>query len=239
MVVVLKVADVPKTWRSEWKLLPGDRLTFGRPTPDSPVDIPVSNRHDVSRDLGIISTAGDHWTISNHTDRWVSVVSVDEGGAFARIPPGRLDAPVPFEISRLMWPCKGGEIVLFEAFSMDAGFRDQVTRNPSNTVAFNWSKESKHFLVLTALCEPQLRNEDCVEVPGIDALVARLQGSVRYSDATVSSVNAQIEYLAVKCGKDPNAGERVKFDGQKRLKIVKYAMRFGVVQWDDLRLLDA
>jgi hypothetical protein len=239
MVIALKVAHVSPRSGDEFLLEPGDVLTFGRPTPERPVDIAVSNRLDVSRNVGIISAVDDHWRLTNCTSRWLVVASVDEGGAFVRVPPGRVEAPIPFEIARLIWPHKGGELTLFEAFAMDTRFSDTASDGSTQTAAFSWKKDAKHFLVLTALCEPQLRSEDCADVPGIDALVERLRGSRGYSDANPSSVNAQIEYLAVKCGKDPGDPDRSKFDGQKRLKIVKYAMRFGLVQWEDLKALDS
>lgn len=237
MVVALKVSSAPSDSRSEYTLTPGDVLTFGRATSEHTVDITVSSRADVSRNIGTISVASDHWCISNHSSRWLGVVSVDEGGAFVRIAPGRIEAPIPFEICRVVWPHKGGELVLFEAFSMDTRFGDPRTGDASQTATFAWKKDSRHFLVLLALCEPQLRNEDSANVPGIDALVHRLKNSPGYPEATVASVNAQIEYLAVKCGKDPDDPDRAKFDGQKRLKIVRYAQRFGLVRWEDLAAL--
>lgn len=237
MTVAVKTGHAPQGWPQEYLLEPGENLRFGRPTPQLAVDVAVSDRADVSRDIGVITTADDHWLISNHTNRCLVVVSVDEGGAFIRVPPHRLDAPVPFEISRLLWPHKGGDLSLFEAFSMDTRFRDQPKAGATETVGHSWNKTSKHFLVLTALCEPQLRDEDSSDVPTIETLVTRLQGSPGYPDATTSSVNAQIEYLAVKCGKDPHAPDRVRFDTQKRQRIVRYAMRFALVQWEDLRAL--
>jgi hypothetical protein len=239
MVVALKVASRPSGLGAEHLLAPGDVRTIGRSTSERPVDIAVSDHGDVPADLGIISAAEDHWLISNHTDQWLMIASVDEGGAFARIAPGRVEAPIPFEISRLIWPRQGEELVLLEAFSMDARFRDAATSETGETVVLSWKKDSKHFLVLTALCEPQLRAEDRSDVPNLDALVQRLRATTGYPEATRGSVKAQIEYLAVKCGKVPDDPDRTAFDNQKRQRIVRYAMRFGLVQGEDLRALDA
>jgi hypothetical protein len=90
--------------RTQIRLAPGERLSFGRAPAN---DLPI--RHGgVSRRAGELGAQGAFWTLSNLSVRHTYVVENPEGaGEHIKIGPGRLDAPVPFEFSRIVLPAAG------------------------------------------------------------------------------------------------------------------------------------
>src|SRR5207245_2665085 len=90
------------------RLGPGERATFGRGAPGTPVDIPLP-APGVSRVAGEITAAEDYWRLSNFSRSLTCVVENLEGaGEHIKVAPGRLGAPVPFEFSRVVLPLADG-----------------------------------------------------------------------------------------------------------------------------------
>jgi len=87
-----------------FELAPGERLAFGRSTGN---DLVIA--HDgVSRRAGEITAQGAFWLLSNLSAHQTYVVDNPEGaGEHVKIGPGRLDAPIPFEFSRIVLPAAG------------------------------------------------------------------------------------------------------------------------------------
>ncbi|WP_406061395.1 FHA domain-containing protein [Streptomyces sp. NBC_01077] len=221
------------------RLAPGERLHFGRTTPraagDRPhLDIPHPG---VSRTAGEIGATGNYWTLSNFSTASTYVVENPEGaGEHIKIAPGRVDAPVPFEFSRVVLPA-GSDLV---DFCVWAPRHDYVERahaaedGEPTALAFPLDRSKRYFLVLTALCEPRLRGEPHAPLPTADTIVDRLHPL--WPAANRAAVQWNIDYLAVKLRLKPgpdtaDAGPRL--NGKKE-SLVSLALRFDLVREDDL-----
>jgi hypothetical protein len=245
MTVILRIDGEPGR-RPRNIELPADGVTsFGRGSLDQAVDVVVSDRKEVSRLVGEVRVIDNYWSLTNHSRQTLVVSSIDDCGAFLRVEPGRAAVPVPFELAGVSWPCRQGELQLFEAFAMDSRYTGAAgppaDDGGETTATFRMSEGSKHFLVLVALCEPQFRERDPLTAPSVTEVIERLQGTSAYANGGTSEhgVNSQIEYLAVKFRlRDPEASETVRRDDQKRLRIISFALRYGLVRYEHLALLD-
>src|SRR4029450_1083580 len=104
---------------------------------------------------GAIGAAGDHWTLTNLSRETTYVVDNPEGaGEHVKVPPGRVAAPVPFEISRGVIPARR-EFVAFFVFAPMHTYLDPgpaASGGDRTLAAFRLDESSKYFLVLVALC---------------------------------------------------------------------------------------
>jgi hypothetical protein len=219
------------------RLGPGGTATFGRGAPGLDVDI-VLHGAGVPRLAGEIECAGDFWLISNLSRDKTYVVENPEGaGEHVKVPPGRLGAPVPFEIARVVLPA-GLEFVQFNVFAPMHSYVDgaEMSAGDRTLTAFPLDESAKYFLVLVALCEPRLRDRSHVAIPTVEAVIERLRPLASCADLTVAAVNFHIDYLA-------RSKLRVKLDDggrrldTKRAALVSLAVRFNLVREDHLRLL--
>ncbi|CAM5651655.1 hypothetical protein SALBM311S_05101 [Streptomyces alboniger] len=105
IIVVPPPTTEDEPQHTQQRLAPGERLTFGRSARENDLVVP----HDgVSRRAGVISAQGAFWTLSNLCGHQTYVVENPEGaGEHIKVGPGRLDAPVPFEFSRIVLPAAG------------------------------------------------------------------------------------------------------------------------------------
>ncbi|MEU6809149.1 FHA domain-containing protein [Streptomyces sp. NPDC046831] len=218
------------------RLAPGERLAFGRSAPGNGLVIP----HDgVSRRAGEITAHGAFWILSNLSARQTYVVENPEGaGEHIKVPPGRLDAPVPFEFSRIVLPA-AGDLLALEVWAPrhdylhGAGGTDGRTTAP----AFCVDRTKRYFAVLAALCEPRLRGAPHAALPTVDQVVERLRPA--WPAASRTSVQWNIDYLAVKLRLKPGpdtAGSGPRLNGKKE-SLVSLALRFDLVREDDLVVL--
>ncbi|MEU2242695.1 FHA domain-containing protein [Streptomyces sp. NPDC018338] len=231
---------------SQIRLAPGERLHFGRTAPRSTaprtagaprhLDIPHPG---VSRTAGEIGATASYWTLSNFSAASTYVVENPEGaGEHIKIAPGRVDAPVPFEFSRVVLPA-GGDLL---DFSVWAPRHDYVERARSasaddgepTALAFPLDRSKRYFLVLAALCETRLRGAPHAPLPTVDRIVERLRPL--WPAVNRASVQWNIDYLAVKLRLKPgpdtaDAGPRL--NGKKE-SLVSLALRFDLVREDDL-----
>ncbi|MFD0152761.1 FHA domain-containing protein [Streptomyces sp. NPDC055721] len=238
---------------SQIRLAPGERLHFGRTAPRSTaprttgarttgarrhLDIPHPG---VSRTAGEIGATASYWTLSNFSAASTYVVENPEGaGEHIKIAPGRVDAPVPFEFSRVVLPA-GGDLL---DFSVWAPRHDYVERARSSAedgeptaLAFPLDRSKRYFLVLAALCETRLRGTPHAPLPTVDRIVERLRPL--WPAVNRASVQWNIDYLAVKLRLKPgpdtaDAGPRL--NGKKE-SLVSLALRFDLVREDDLATL--
>lgn len=218
------------------RLAPGERLTFGRSATDN--DLAIAHE-GVSRAAGEITAHSAFWILSNLSAHQTYVVENPEGaGEHIKVGPGRLDAPVPFEFSRIVLPA-AGDLLAIEVWAprhdylRPSGGLDGATTAP----AFSVDRTKRYFAVLAALCEPRLRGEPHASLPTVDQVVERL----RPGWPSVSRANVQwnIDYLAVKLRLKPgpdtaDAGPRL--NGKKE-SLVSLALRFDLVREDDLIVL--
>jgi hypothetical protein len=178
------------------RLAPGERLAFGRSEADNGLAI----AHDgVSRKAGEITAQGAFWILSNLSAHQTYVVENPEGaGEHIKVGPGRLDAPVPFEFSRIVLPA-AGDLLPIEVWAP----RHDYLRSPdglgpdgaTTAPAFSVDRTKRYFAVLAALCEPRLRGEPHAPLPTVDQVMERLRPN--WPAASRTSVQWNIDYLAV------------------------------------------
>ncbi|GAA3165754.1 MULTISPECIES: FHA domain-containing protein [Streptomyces] len=232
---------------SQLRLAPGESLTFGRRTtgPDPARHLPLAHG-GVSRTAGRITATGTYWTIGNLSARQTYVVENPEGaGEHIKIAPGRLDAPVPFEFSRVVLPA-AGDLLSFEVWAPRHDYADPAAPDGSDgepaaeltAPAFPLDRTKRYFQVLAALCEPRLRGAPHAPLPTVEQITARLRPV--WPAAGRAAVQWNVDYLAVKLRlKQPPeaAGGGPRLNGKKE-SLVSLALRFNLVDEDDLAVLD-
>ncbi|MCT9083749.1 FHA domain-containing protein [Streptomyces fulvoviolaceus] len=236
IIVVPPPTTEDETTRSQLRLAPGERLNFGRSTACD-MEIP---HEGVSRRAGEITAQGAFWTLSNLSAHQTYVVENPEGaGEHIKVGPGRLDAPVPFEFSRIVLPA-AGDLLAMDVWAprhdyLRAGDGlDGATTAP----AFSLDGSKRYFAVLAALCEPRLRGEPHAPLPTVDQVVDRLHPT--WPAASRTSVQWNIDYLAVKLRLKPGpetADTGPRLNGKKE-SLVSLALRFDLVREEDLTVLN-
>ncbi|MEV6522287.1 hypothetical protein AB0M43_10125 [Longispora sp. NPDC051575] len=208
------------------RIAPGQRLTFGRGAPGRTPDIVLANPA-VSRLGGEVVAREDYWRVSNFSaDTGYVVENLEGAGEYVRVPPRRLGVPVPFELSRLVLPGVDGRAEL-KVFAPGHAFADLpppgVAGEPTVS-AFALDETARYFQVLTALCEPRLRDPSATRIPGSEQIAARL-------GLGASAVAFHIGYLA-----DHKLRLRDRGDSGREA-LVALALRFGLVREEHLALL--
>ncbi|MFG2779096.1 FHA domain-containing protein [Streptomyces prunicolor] len=241
IVVVPPPTSEDERNRTQHRLAPGERITFGRA--GCGADLPIAHE-GVSRRAGEIGAQGAFWTLSNLSREQTYVVENPEGaGEHIKVGPGRLDAPVPFEFSRIVLPA-AGDLLPIEVWAprhdylhAEAGGDNAV--GDTTAPAFSVDRTKRYFAVLAALCEPRLRGEPHAPLPTVDQVVDRLRPN--WPAASRTSVQWNIDYLAVKLRLKPGPGEPdqgPRLNGKKE-SLVSLALRFDLVREDDLLVLAA
>ncbi|MEV3992190.1 FHA domain-containing protein [Streptomyces sp. NPDC049837] len=225
---------------SRIRLAAGERLVFGRA---ATAEDGLAIAHEgVSRVAGEITAHRAFWILSNLSHEQTYVVENPEGaGEHIKIAPGRLDAPVPFEFSRVVLPA-AGELLSFDVWAPRHDYRavDRAGLSGAATApAFALDRTTRYYAVLAALCEPRLRGLPHAPLPTLDQVVERLRPT--WPAANRSSVNWNIDYLAVKLRLKPapdTADTGPRKNGKKE-SLVSLALRFDLVREDDLIVLAA
>ncbi|MDQ0950178.1 hypothetical protein QFZ24_004101 [Streptomyces phaeochromogenes] len=221
------------------RLAAGEKLAFGRTARDGGLRIA---HEGVSRVAGEITAHRAFWILSNLSEDQTYVVENPEGaGEHIKVAPGRLDAPVSFEFSRVVLPA-AGELLSFEVWAPRHSYGAAARSGLSGGItapAFTLDRTKRYFAVLTALCEPRLRGEPHAPPPTVDQLVERLRPG--WPAANRSSVYWNIDYLAVKLRlrPGPDAAEPGPRVNGKKESLVSLALRFNLVREDDLVVLAA
>ncbi|MCX4905999.1 FHA domain-containing protein [Streptomyces sp. NBC_00878] len=215
----------------------GEKLVFGRSAREGGLTIA---HEGVSRVAGEITAHRAFWILSNLSQDQTYVVENPEGaGEHIKVAPGRLDAPVSFEFSRVVLPA-AGELLSFDVWAPRHTY--SRTAHPgvsgaTTAAAFSLDRTKRYFAVLAALCEPRLRGEPHAPLATSDQLVERLRPS--WPAASRSSVYWNIDYLAVKLRLRPGpdtAEPGPRLYGKKE-SLVSLALRFDLVREDDLVVL--
>lgn len=237
IIVVPPPTSEDERHRAQTRLAPGERLSFGR-APGNGLVIP----HDgVSRRAGEVTALGTFWILSNLSVRQTYVVENPEGaGEHIKVGPGRLDAPVPFEFSRIVLPA-AGDLLALEVWAPRHDYTQGGGGPDGDTTAaaFSVDRTKRYFAVLAALCEPRLRGDPHAPLPTVDQVVDRLRPA--WPAASRTSVQWNIDYLAVKLRLKPgpeSADQGPRLNGKKE-SLVSMALRFDVVREDDLVVLSA
>ncbi|MCT9144670.1 FHA domain-containing protein [Streptomyces violarus] len=221
------------------RIAAGERLTFGRAGTDGGL---VIDHEGVPRVAGEITAHRSFWLLSNLSEDQTYVVENPEGaGEHLKIAPGRTEAPVPFEFSRVVLPA-AGDLLSFDVWAPRHAFRSADRRGlpgAATAPAFALDRTSRYFAVLAALCEPRLRGEPHASLPAVEQLVERLRPV--WPAVSRSSVYWNIDYLALKLRLRPgpdSAEPGLRVNGKKD-SLVSLALRFDLVREDDLGVLTA
>ncbi|TLS44490.1 FHA domain-containing protein [Streptomyces montanus] len=221
------------------RLSAGEKLTFGRAVQEGGLAIA---HEGVSRVAGEITAHRAFWILSNLSQDQTYVVENPEGaGEHIKVTPGRLDAPVSFEFSRVVLPA-AGDLLSFDVWAPRHTYRSAARLGHSGATtapAFCLDRTKRYFAVLAALCEPRLRGAPHAPLPTVDETVERLRAV--WPTVTRSSVYWNIDYLAVKLRLRPStdtAEPGPRLYGKKE-SLVSLALRFDLVQEDDLVVLAA
>jgi hypothetical protein len=223
------------------RLGPGEDMTFGRDAPGHPVRLRL--RHPgVPRLAGRITAAEDHWLLSNLSlDRTYLVENPEGAGEHVKVVPRRLGAPIPFELARVVLPADPGpaELVVFAPQHRFADSARPPTLDGETTTApFALDETAKYFLVLTALCEPRLRDGSSAALPTDPEILDRLRPLPACQDLTRSAVNFHIDYLArIKLRLRQSASVQRPRLEWRRAALVSFALRFDLVRGEHLALL--
>ncbi|WSQ11350.1 FHA domain-containing protein [Streptomyces sp. NBC_01231] len=221
------------------RIAAGERLTFGRAGTDGGLTIAHGG---VPRVAGEITAHRSFWLLSNLSEDQTYVVENPEGaGEHLKIAPGRMEAPVPFEFSRVVLPA-AGDLLSFDVWAPRHAFRSADRRGLAGAAtapAFALDRTSRYFAVLAALCEPRLRGQPHASLPAVEQLVERLRPV--WPAVSRSSVYWNIDYLALKLRLRPGpdtAEPGLRVNGKKD-SLVSLALRFDLVREDDLVVLAA
>jgi hypothetical protein len=193
---------------------------------------------NVDPGVGTLKVSARRPTISNFTASTTYAVENLEGGAeLVKVRPRQLGLVIPFELSRILIPTGVGVTELTVYAPPPRLLRSDLTTRAASSIHLD--KTSKYFAVLVALCEPRLRGSSMAAVPSTREVVERLRGIDQFKDANRSSINYHIDYLAVQ--KLPvRQWSKYEDDGpmhSKREALVAFALRFDLVNEEDLRLL--
>ena len=192
----------------------GDRIEFGRAETDSGG---LTIAHEgVSRVAGEIAAHRTFWLLSNLSEDQTYVVENPEGaGEHIKVAPGRVDAPVPFELSRVTLPA-AGDLLSFDVWAPRHAFRSVERRGleGAGTVpAFALDRTKRYFAVLAALCERRLRGEPRAPLPAVEEIVER------------------------RLRPGPETAEPGRRTHGKKESLASLALRFDLVREDDLMVL--
>ncbi|WP_405801842.1 FHA domain-containing protein [Streptomyces sp. NBC_01506] len=228
------------------RLAPGEILRFGRGTPADfpgrPAEFLTIPHHGVSRRAGEITAAGSYWTLSNLSRTSTYVVENPEGaGEHIKIAPGRIEAPIPFEFSRVVLPA-AEDLLSFDVWAPRHEYAEEAAADHGGEPtahAFPLDRTKRYFLVLAALCEARLRGAPHAPPPTADQVVDRLRPV--WPAASRTAVQWNIDYLAVKFRmKQPpeSADCGPRLNGKKE-SLVSLALRFDLVREAELAVLEA
>ncbi|MEE4493812.1 FHA domain-containing protein [Streptomyces sp. BE230] len=213
----------------------GERIEFGRAEPGG--GGLVIAHAGVPRIAGEIAAHRTFWLLSNLSEDQTYVVENPEGaGEHVKVAPGRVDAPVPFELSRVTLPA-AGDLLTFDVWAPRHAFRtaERGKLEGAGTVpAFALDRTKRYFAVLAALCERRLRGEPSAPLPTVEEIVERLRPS--WPKVSRSAVYWNIDYLALKLRlrPGPDTAEPGRRTHGKKESLASLALRFDLVREDDL-----
>ncbi|NLU66827.1 FHA domain-containing protein [Streptomyces sp. HNM0574] len=227
----------------QFRLEPGETLRFGRVATTGTSRTTLTIPHPgISRAAGEITATGAFWTVTNLSRRQTYVIENPEGaGEHIKVAPGRAEAPVPFEFSRMVLPA-GGDLLGFDVWAPRHDYLEGPDIGGEATaLPFPLDRGKKYFLVLAALCEPRLRGDPYAPLPTVEQLIERLRP--QWPAANRAAVYWNIDYLAVKLRLKPPpeeagaAGSGQRLNGKKEA-LVSLALRFDLVREEQLSVLE-
>ncbi|MFJ8039431.1 serine/threonine protein kinase [Kitasatospora sp. NPDC096147] len=218
----------------------GESARFGRDASQHGVRI-VCADPAVPRVAGEIRAAEDHWQLTNFSETLSYLVENPEGaGEYVRVAPRRVGAPIPFEFARVVLPSRG-PLQTFKVYAPAHTYQEvspvAPLYGPSTVAAFSLDESATYFLVLVALCEPQLRDLSVSAVPTNRQVIERLRDHRAGRELTDTAVDFHIDYLArhkLRIRRPTAGGPRTT---GRREAVVALALRFGLVREEHLGVL--
>ncbi|MFB9542738.1 hypothetical protein [Micromonospora sagamiensis] len=227
-------AESRRMTSTKTELPAGKLFRFGRSTRTAAVDPHAAHA------IGAVRALPHCWSLSNLTSNTTFVVENLEGGTeLIKVAPRRLDAVVPFEMSRVLVPSVGGLLEL-RVFAAPPTFLDSRISGIASHISLPvLDEQTKYFLVLVALCEPRLRGSSTAAVPSVQQVIERLRPAPGFANVNRSSINYHIDYLRqYKLPIDEKSmssyGGRMH---SKREALVAFALRYDLVREEHLNLL--
>jgi hypothetical protein len=219
----------------------GDQeVTFGRGGAETPVDLTLEDPA-VEPVAGRIRASSGYWLLTNLSRVHSYVVENDDvGGEYLRVPPGRLEMPIPFTCARVTMASTRGLLSMTVTAPEPTYVHEPNSRVGADPMAaaFALDETSKYFLVLVALCEPRLCDASSMVIPNTPEIVRRLQRVASCRKITTSAVNFHIRYLARKLQiRAFTDGDPQPRAGWQREAMISRALRFGLTREEHLRLL--
>ncbi|MBA0054258.1 FHA domain-containing protein [Streptomyces sp. AJS327] len=249
MYSIIVVPESGGALEGQFRLAPGETLGFGRMPAVSPLtrgsggSLTLGHRA-IPRSAGLITATGAFWTLTNLSrDLTYLVENPESPGEHVRIAPGRADAPVPFEFSRVVLPAANQRLT-FDVWAPRHDYlegpddAEPAGVAPAATPAFPLDRDKRYFLVLAALCEPRLRDHPTAPPPSVKEVVRRLRPL--WPGISRAGVEWNLDYLAVKVGLRPAPGGAEDDRGRQGLAetLAALALRFELVTEDDLEVLN-
>jgi hypothetical protein len=209
-------------------LEPGGRLEFGR---TATLSLDESNRF-LHRVAGVFEHRAGVWWLDNVGSKLMLVI-VGASGARAEVPPG--GSAVITEPARVV--VLAGRI----RYEIEVGVDGSPTRSSlpeagDGDTTMSWGVIPLNFeqrILLTLLCEPRLTAGDA-------ALPANKEMAVRLG-WTLKKLERKLDYLCLRFSEAGVVGLVGGSGGdanERRRRLADHVMRFGIIDSDDLALLD-
>ncbi|WP_040493072.1 hypothetical protein [Ilumatobacter nonamiensis] len=221
---------------NEGTLLPGDELTFGR-SGDLVID---ANNPYLHRSLGVFAHVSGAWWVANTGSTIAIRLDDANSSSYGIVAPGAR-SPLAYETTALSF--EAGESsyslrceILHDRPSFEltrpqdwAGPDDEATRT-----ATSLPLNDDQRLLLIALCEPWLDADGVGELATNRQLASRLGW-------TITKFNRKLDWLCskfAKAGVSGLVGTEDLLARDRRLRLVEHTLHAGLVDRDDLSLLD-
>lgn len=178
----------------------------------------------------------DYWRIANSGSYAAILENVDQLSEYMTVGPASSWRPVPYQETRVR-DAASNEMIAVVTTLAPTTARDAPPPCPSAVAVTTFpslSRNTVHFAVLTALCEPRLTQGPGAPLLSSTAIAARITSEGRV--ITSRAIDSQIDYLLDKLGIAPEdivapGGGR----GWKRELLATEAIRRRLVVKDDVR----
>jgi hypothetical protein len=224
----------------------GDRLTFGRDTPDASAHLGLSDNPRLHQLAGRIDVDDAGWVLTN-TGRWLHlrVLEID-GPNRAELQPGRA-LRIPYPRCRVEITT-GDETVGFEAASPTAHLHEPSGDAPpalsgSTVGGLGLDRQAGYFRALVALCAPRLRDPHNDDVSAVGEIVRMLNAARdRTERVTAKAVERRLAHVRRKVGLtavDAYGGSVAGLEARDASRqLADLVVRTGTVTPADLALLE-
>lgn len=240
MITIISDSTLTDHGGSSWNLSPGDIFPFGG---GDQAELKIVGRHlpDI---IGQVHVSKYNWSVENVVPEATIVVENTNGCDFLTIQ-GGMRLPIPFTSSRVIVLCTRA-IFTFSVCALNC-IRQSGAASAACGVgqAAPLDRGAKYFRILIALCEPAIRNGLIADVPSSTDMVRRLRRIPEYCTITKFAVDFHLNYLySQKLGPLISdyfsvLGTSMPPVGQyRRIRLVQFALRFGLVTPHDLKLLE-